>query len=92
MNTTSLHSAAVRATANHLAQAVLSANSLLAWGLGVASAGAIAIVDDDKWVLKSLERLVKSAGFRVETFLCAEDFLQARDNSTTLCVILACLE
>jgi FixJ family two-component response regulator len=45
-------------------------------------------VDDDKWVLKSLERLVKSAGFRVETFISAEEFLEAGKDSTTVCVIL----
>jgi FixJ family two-component response regulator len=45
-------------------------------------------VDDDKWVLRSLERLVKSAGFKVATFVSAEDFLQAGQDSATVCVIL----
>jgi FixJ family two-component response regulator len=66
---------------------VLLAASLPEFFLGDNAAGAIAIVDDDKWVLKSLERLVKSAGFKVKTFLSAEDFLQWND-STMVCVIL----
>jgi FixJ family two-component response regulator len=38
---------------------------------------AIFIVDDDESVLRSLRRLLRSAGFRkVETFLSAEDFLR----------------
>ncbi|HTU42533.1 MAG TPA: response regulator [Candidatus Aquilonibacter sp.] len=45
-------------------------------------------MDDDKWVLRSLERLVKSAGFKVATFVSAEDFLEAGQDSATVCVIL----
>jgi FixJ family two-component response regulator len=34
------------------------------------------IVDDDESVLRSVKRLMRSAGYRnVETFACAEDFL-----------------
>lgn len=50
--------------------------------------GPVAIVDDDKWVLKSLERLLKSGGFRVKTFISAEDFLQSEKDSRTVCLIL----
>ncbi len=36
----------------------------------------IFIVDDDESVLRSVKRLMRSAGYRnVETFVCAEDFL-----------------
>jgi FixJ family two-component response regulator len=36
----------------------------------------IFIVDDDQSVLRSVKRLMRSAGYRkVETFVCAEDFL-----------------
>lgn len=89
MNPTPLHAAALRVIANHVADAVLSETSLPAFLLGTRpTVGTIAIVDDDKWVLKSLERLVKSAGFRVETFLSAEDFLQSGTESGTVCVII----
>src|SRR5258708_31488216 len=67
---------------------VLLAASLPEFFLGDNAAGRIAIVDDDKWVLKSLERLVKSAGFKVETFISAEDFMQSGNDSNTVCVIL----
>ncbi|MFY9793650.1 MAG: response regulator [Candidatus Sulfotelmatobacter sp.] len=77
------------ATAIPLTGAALSPGSLPEWSLRTRPAvGPIAIVDDDKWVLRSLERLVKSAGFKVATFVSAEDFLEARQDSATVCVIL----
>jgi FixJ family two-component response regulator len=89
MNPITLQVTAFRVIANHVPDAVLSVTSFSALVLGTGrSAGPVAIVDDDKWVLKSLERLVKSAGFRVETFLSAEDFLQSGKGSRTICVIL----
>lgn len=48
----------------------------------------IAIVDDDPWVRKSLERLIKSEGFRTESFASAEDFIKAGDHEETSCIIL----
>jgi FixJ family two-component response regulator len=37
----------------------------------------IYIVDDDESVLRSVKRLIRSAGYRkVETYACAEDFLR----------------
>src|ERR1700677_3168969 len=51
-------------------------------------AGPIAIVEDDTWVLKSLERLVRSAGLKVETFVSAEDFLRHGHNSGMVCLVL----
>jgi FixJ family two-component response regulator len=48
----------------------------------------IAIVDDDPWVRKSLERLIKAEGLRTETFASAEDFIRAGDHRETACLIL----
>ena len=84
-----LQAAVCRATAIPLTDAALSPSSLPEWSLRTRPAlGPIAIVDDDKWVRRSLERLVKSAGFKVATFVSAEDFLQASQDSATVCVIL----
>jgi len=38
------------------------------------------IADDDPSVRKGLERLIKSAGFKVETFASAEEFLQRKTH------------
>jgi FixJ family two-component response regulator len=48
----------------------------------------VAIVDDDELFRRSVERLVGSAGFRVETFGSAEDFLERGDLDRTACAIL----
>jgi FixJ family two-component response regulator len=48
----------------------------------------VSIVDDDDSVRKSLGRLFKSAGFRVETFPSAEDFLKFGSQLGTACLIL----
>jgi FixJ family two-component response regulator len=48
----------------------------------------ISIVDDDGLFRRSIERLVRSAGFRVETFASAEDFLERGDLEQTACAIL----
>jgi len=48
----------------------------------------VAIVDDDELFRRSVERLVRSAGFRVETFGSAEDFLERGDLDRTACAIL----
>jgi FixJ family two-component response regulator len=51
-------------------------------------AALVSIVDDDDSVRKSLGRLFKSAGFRVETFPSAEDFLKFGSQLETACLIL----
>lgn len=48
----------------------------------------IAIVDDDELFRRSIQRLVRAAGFRVETFGSAEDFLERADLDQTACAIL----
>ena len=48
----------------------------------------VAIVDDDELFRRSIERLVRSAGFNVATFGSAEDFLEHADLDRTACVIL----
>src|SRR5262245_18686941 len=48
----------------------------------------VAIVDDDELFRRSIERLVRSVGFRVKTFGSAEDFLDFEHLDRTACVIL----
>lgn len=48
----------------------------------------IFIVDDDKAFLKSLQRLVKSVGFEVETFNSAKEFLQRKVYAGPSCLLL----
>jgi FixJ family two-component response regulator len=48
----------------------------------------VAIVDDDQLFRRSLERLVRSAGFGVDAFGSAEDFLERGDLDRTGCAIL----
>ena len=48
----------------------------------------IAIVDDDQWMRRSLQRLLKSAGYRSEAFISAEHYLAARNHEETDCIIL----
>ena len=48
----------------------------------------VAIVDDDELFRRSVERLIRSAGFRVETFGSAEDFLEHGNLDRTACAVL----
>jgi FixJ family two-component response regulator len=49
----------------------------------------IFIVDDDPSVRKSLMRLMRSAGYRAESFECAEEYFEALTEITAIdCVIL----
>jgi FixJ family two-component response regulator len=54
----------------------------------VGSQPLIAIVDDDELFRRSIERLLKSSGFQVETFESAEAFLQDGDVDGTACAVL----
>jgi FixJ family two-component response regulator len=51
------------------------------------SVATIAIVDDDHSVRRGLERLLRAAGYRVETFGSARDFLE-RKGSVLSCLLL----
>ena len=46
------------------------------------------IVDDDAAVRASLEMLVRSAGWRSETFASGDEFLEAFSRGSTGCVLL----
>ena len=48
----------------------------------------IAIVDDDPSVRRSLQRLVRSAGYTVETFASARDFLEWLPRGRAACLLL----
>lgn len=48
----------------------------------------ITVIDDDDSVRASLQRLIRSAGFAVEVFASAEEFLNAGQLSDTRCLIL----
>ena len=48
----------------------------------------IAIVDDDESVRRSLHRLVRSAGYAVETFASASDFLAWLPRGRAACLVL----
>jgi len=62
--------------------------TLVLEGAGMEKRPVIAIVEDDKWMQKSLERLLKSAGYRSEAFISAEHYLAARNQEKIGCVIL----
>jgi FixJ family two-component response regulator len=46
------------------------------------------VVDDDASVLRSLKRLLQSAGWAAETFASPEEFLRLRDPTAPGCLIL----
>ena len=48
----------------------------------------IAIVDDDPSVRRSLHRLVRSAGYAVETFASAREFLAWMAHGQAACLVL----
>lgn len=48
----------------------------------------VSIVDDDPSVRRALERLVEAAGYTVETFASAEEFLGSNSTGPTACLIL----
>jgi CheY-like chemotaxis protein len=48
----------------------------------------ISIVDDDLSVRRALGRLVKVAGYSVETFASAHEFLDASPSDRTACLVL----
>ena len=48
----------------------------------------IAVVDDEESVRKALERLIRSAGFAVETFASGSAFLESARYAQPSCVVL----
>lgn len=49
---------------------------------------AIAVIDDDASVRRALQRLLRSAGFAVETYATAREFLDAGQWAQTACLVL----
>jgi len=47
----------------------------------------VAVIDDDESYRLAVQRLVKSAGFRVRSFASAEDFLKSGLQQETGCLI-----
>ena len=52
------------------------------------TAPVIAVIDDDASVRRALQRLLQSAGFMVETFATAREFIEADDWTQTACLVL----
>lgn len=50
--------------------------------------GPIGIVDDDASLLRALQRLLRAAGFAVETFQSAEEFLPSERRAGLRCLVL----
>jgi FixJ family two-component response regulator len=48
----------------------------------------VCIVDDDRSLLRALGRLLRTAGFTVEAFASAEEFLEARHRVPPCCLVL----
>jgi FixJ family two-component response regulator len=48
----------------------------------------VRVVDDDASVLKSLDRMLRAAGFSVQTFPSPQAFLQQHDGATPGCLLL----
>ena len=48
----------------------------------------VAVVDDDLSVRRSLERLLRSAGYRVKTFASAREFLERGASDRPDCAVL----
>ena len=48
----------------------------------------VAVVDDDLLVLKSLDRLLQAAGFRVHSFSSPRDFLNSRAEDDCGCIVM----
>jgi len=51
------------------------------------SAQMVAVVEDDESYRVALQRLLKSAGFQVQSFASAEDFLNSGQQHETACLI-----
>ena len=56
--------------------------------MGTRDTRVIAVVDDDESLRRSVGNFLRSAGFRVETFASAEDFLRSARREGTGCLVL----
>ncbi|SDR63375.1 Two-component response regulator, FixJ family, consists of REC and HTH domains [Rhizobiales bacterium GAS113] len=54
----------------------------------IAAANTVFVVDDDPSILKALERLLRGAGFEVQSFLSSQAFLEQHDPAIPGCAIL----
>src|SRR3989449_6623341 len=48
----------------------------------------VSVVDDDASLRRSVRNLLRSVGFRVETFASAEEFLRSAERENTGCLVL----
>jgi FixJ family two-component response regulator len=48
----------------------------------------IYVIDDDESVRKAFKRLLRSVNYEVETFGCAEEFLQSQRPNKNSCIII----
>jgi len=48
----------------------------------------VAIVEDDVYVLRSMDRLLRAAGCRTKSFTSAEEFLDQMDSNMFSCLVL----
>lgn len=55
---------------------------------GAQSSAIVAIVDDDPSVRRGLERLIRSAGWKAETFASAQEFLDRPHAEAPSCLVL----
>jgi two-component system, LuxR family, response regulator FixJ len=60
----------------------------IAYGDTMTTSTIVSVVDDDRAVTDSLRALIESAGYEVETFQSAEEFLASYDAERPGCIIL----
>jgi len=51
------------------------------------AAGAVFVIDDDPSVRRALERQLRTAGFRVETFASAQDYVARAPQAAIACIV-----
>ena len=48
----------------------------------------VCVIDDDEDVVRAVRRLLRSAGYAIDTFASAEEFLDLRNQSRPDCLVL----
>ena len=56
--------------------------------MGERDRAVVSIVDDDASLRRSVRNLLRSVGFRVETFASAEEFLRSAERENTGCLVV----